>query len=84
VDKLRQIRTGYGLTGEVAECRVRESLPAEDPFRLDRMMTDLAQPVAAPGGGAAAPTPKAELVGEPDWTDEIVRRVLERLHPPGR
>jgi len=48
------------------------------------MMTDLAQPVAAPGGGAAAPTPKAELVGEPDWTDEIVRRVLERLHLSSR
>jgi len=48
------------------------------------MMTDLAQPAAAPGGGAAAPAPKAEPVGEPDWTDEIVRRVLERLHLSSR
>jgi len=84
VDKLRQIRTGYGLTGEVPECRVREALPAEDPFRLDRLMIGLAQPATTPGGEAATPAPKAEPAEEPDWTNEIVRRVLERLHPPSR
>jgi hypothetical protein len=82
VDKLRQIRATYGLEGNPPECRVRETLPADDPFRIDRLMDGLGESAAAPPTLPPAAVSRTEPAADTGWTDEIVRRVLERLGPP--
>jgi L-fuculose-phosphate aldolase len=82
VEKLKEIRSRYGLQGEVPVCRFREASGDPDPFRLANLME--AMPAPAPALNVPAPeTPAAATPAtpgtDPELVDAVVRQVLARL-----
>lgn len=84
VEKLKEIRSRYGLQGEVPVCRYRDASADPDPFRLANLMGGLpaaAPPPAAPANCPAAPPaqPEAPATADPALTEAVIRQVLEKL-----
>ncbi len=75
VEKLKAIRTRYGLQGDVPLCRHRSTDADADPFSLESLMNGI---VRTEGGGEQAPMDETTLV------EMITEHILRRLDAEGK